>query len=75
MPYPRPTLTALRQQVKTDIVSGLPPGATALLRYSNLGILGDALAGLACYALAYGIDTLYHHYRPPLKPQQPIVPR
>jgi uncharacterized phage protein gp47/JayE len=53
MPFPRPTLTTLRQQTKTDIVSGLPPGATALLRYSNLGILGDALAGLAHLHYAY----------------------
>ena len=49
--------------------------ATTQPTAGEIGVLGDALAGLACYALAYGIDTLYHHYRPPLKPQQPIVPR
>jgi uncharacterized phage protein gp47/JayE len=44
MAFPRPTLTELRQQVATDINAQLP-GVDALLRYSNLGILGDVVAG------------------------------
>ena len=46
MPYPRPTLTALRQQVQADINANLP-GADALLRFSNLRVLGTVQAGLA----------------------------
>lgn len=46
MPYERPTLTALRAQAASDINAELP-GVDALLRYSNLGILGDVLAALA----------------------------
>lgn len=46
MPYPRPTLTELRNRVAADITSGLP-GADGLLRFSNLQILGRAVAGLA----------------------------
>lgn len=51
MPYARPTLTQLRSQVAADISSGLP-GSDALLRFSSLNILGQALAGLA--QLQYG---------------------
>ena len=39
-------LTDLRSMVSADIVSGLPNGQ-ALLRYSNVRVLGDAQAGLA----------------------------
>lgn len=46
MPYARPTLSGLRAQVAADIAASLP-GADALLRYSNLGILGDVEAALA----------------------------
>lgn len=46
MPYARPTLTDLRNQVAQDIASALP-GADALLRFSNLKITGDAQAFLA----------------------------
>ncbi|WP_409934942.1 baseplate J/gp47 family protein [Novosphingobium sp. 9] len=46
MPYSRPTLTTLRQQVAADIAAGLP-GVNALLRYSNLTVLGDVEAALA----------------------------
>jgi uncharacterized phage protein gp47/JayE len=46
MPYPRPTLTDLRNQVAQDITAALP-GADALLRFSNLKITGDAQAFLA----------------------------
>lgn len=43
MPFPRPTLTALRTRVASYISSALP-GADALLRYSNLGITGEVIA-------------------------------
>lgn len=46
MPFARPTLTELRNQVAQDITSGLP-GADALLRFSNLNITGVAQANLA----------------------------
>jgi len=46
MPYSRPPLSALRQQVSQDIAAGLP-GLDTLLRYANLRVLGDANAGLA----------------------------
>ena len=46
MPFPRPTLTELQDQVSGDIQSSLP-GTETLLRYSNLAITGKALASLA----------------------------
>lgn len=46
MPFPRPTLTELRAQTAADISADLA-GADALLRFSNLGILGAVLAALA----------------------------
>ena len=46
MPFARPTLTQLRTQVRADIASAIP-GTDALLRYSNLGIMGDVMAALA----------------------------
>lgn len=46
MPYSRPTLTELRAQVASDIESNLS-GSDALLRFSNLRILGTAQAGLS----------------------------
>ena len=46
MPFARPTLTTLRSGVRSDISSALP-SSDALLRFSNLGILGDIVAGLA----------------------------
>lgn len=46
MPFLRPTLTDLRTQVAQDIASSLP-GSDALLRNSNLNIMGTAQAGLA----------------------------
>ena len=45
MPYSRPTLSDLRSRVASDITSGLPT-ADGLLRFSNLAIMGKALAGL-----------------------------
>ncbi|MGI4849548.1 MAG: baseplate J/gp47 family protein [Janthinobacterium lividum] len=46
MPYSRPQLTDLRNQVSQDIASQLP-GSDPLLRFSNLNILGVAQANLA----------------------------
>ncbi|OOG61456.1 phage baseplate protein [Rhodanobacter sp. B04] len=46
MPFSRPTLSTLRAQVAADINSNIP-GADGLLRFSNLGVLGTSLAGLA----------------------------
>ncbi|MGK5008135.1 baseplate J/gp47 family protein [Janthinobacterium sp. MDB2-8] len=46
MPFIRPTLTELRNQVTQDIASGFP-GADPLLRFSNLNIAGVAQANLA----------------------------
>jgi uncharacterized phage protein gp47/JayE len=46
MPYTRPTLTDLRNQVAQDISAALP-GSDPLLRFSNLKISGDAQANLA----------------------------
>jgi uncharacterized phage protein gp47/JayE len=44
MPFPRPTLSALRARIAAFINSAIPAGA-ALLRYSNMGIIGDVVAG------------------------------
>jgi uncharacterized phage protein gp47/JayE len=46
MPFERPTLSELRTQVAQDISAALP-GTDPLLRFSNLGIIGAVLAGLA----------------------------
>lgn len=45
MPFTRPTLTDLETQAAGDIATAVP-GADALLRFSNLGILGRLLAAL-----------------------------
>lgn len=52
MPFSRPTLTQLRQQTAADINAALPAGE-ALLRWSNLGIIGDVLAALAAGHYGY----------------------
>jgi uncharacterized phage protein gp47/JayE len=46
MPFARPTLTQIIQQVYTDVAASLP-GADPLLRFSNLNILSKAVAALA----------------------------
>jgi uncharacterized phage protein gp47/JayE len=46
MPYARQTLTQIKAQVAADIQSAVP-GAAPLLRFSNLNIMGVALANLA----------------------------
>jgi uncharacterized phage protein gp47/JayE len=43
MPFSRPTLTQLRAQIGADIASSVP-GADGLLRFTNLGVLGDLVA-------------------------------
>ena len=52
MPFQRPTLSQERAQVAQDIASSLP-GADALLRFSNLAILGDVQAGLSILHYGY----------------------
>lgn len=52
MPFARPPLSQLRSQVAADISSGLP-GADGLLRFSNLNVLGTALAGLSYLQYGY----------------------
>ncbi|MGZ3272370.1 MAG: baseplate J/gp47 family protein [Caulobacteraceae bacterium] len=52
MPYPRETLSQLRARIASDIEGALE-GADALLRYSNLKILGTAYAGTANGFLGY----------------------
>ena len=51
MPYSRPALTDLQNQVAQDITSNLP-GSDALLRFSNLAIMGKVQAQLT--HLEYG---------------------
>jgi uncharacterized phage protein gp47/JayE len=46
MPYARPDLSTLRDQVAGDIAADLP-GLDTLLRYANLRVAGVAMAGLA----------------------------
>ncbi|WP_454843321.1 baseplate J/gp47 family protein [Pseudomonas gorinensis] len=46
MPFTRPTLSDLRAHVAADITSGLPT-ADGLLRFSNMNVMGKALAGMA----------------------------
>lgn len=45
MPRARPTLSDLRNQASSDVASALP-GADALLRYSNIGILAQIVAAM-----------------------------
>lgn len=51
MPYSRPSLTQLRQQAAADVTSGLP-GADGLLRFSNLNVISNVVAGFV--NLQYG---------------------
>lgn len=43
MPFGRPTLTQLRAQASADVASSVP-GGNGLLRFTNLGVLGDLVA-------------------------------
>jgi uncharacterized phage protein gp47/JayE len=52
MPFSRPTLTQLIQQTAADIASAVP-GADALLRFSNLGIVAKMFSGLAYLHYGY----------------------
>jgi uncharacterized phage protein gp47/JayE len=52
MPFPRATLAQTRQQIAADIAAELP-GVDALLRYSNLGIIGSVQAGLTNGMMGY----------------------
>ncbi len=53
MPFARPTLSTLKAQAAADI-SSLIQGADALLRRSNLGVLGKVQAALANGLYGYG---------------------
>lgn len=46
MPYQRPALSDLRAQVRSDITAGIKT-VDGLLRFSNLAIIGDSVAGLS----------------------------
>ena len=52
MPFARPSLSDLRTQVASDIAAAVP-GADALLRFSNLGVMADVEAGLAYMHYGY----------------------
>lgn len=62
MPYSRPTLTDLDNQVAQDIAAALP-GSDPLLRFSNLGITGKAQARLANLHYGY-IDWISKQANP-----------
>lgn len=52
MPFSRPTLTQLRN-ASAQQLNGELPGADALLRFSNLGVIADIDAGLAAMLYDY----------------------
>lgn len=52
MPYARPTLTQLRDQVAQQISAALP-GSDPLLRFSNLAILGEVQAAIVYLLYGY----------------------
>ena len=53
MPYPRPSLTALRNQSVQDITTSGVPGLTGLLRNAVLRVLAWVMAGLAYSVYGY----------------------
>jgi uncharacterized phage protein gp47/JayE len=53
MPYPHPTLTALRNQAVEDITSSGVPGLDGLLRNAVLRVLSWVMAGLAYSVYGY----------------------
>lgn len=52
MPYNRPTLKQLQNQASQDLSAGLP-GADALLRFTNLGVLALIQAGMTHMLYGY----------------------
>ncbi|ARF52793.1 baseplate J/gp47 family protein [Pantoea stewartii] len=52
MPFNRPTLTDLRSQCKSYLLTQLKK-VGALLRFSNLGIIGDVVAGMSHLHFGY----------------------
>ncbi|WP_233854172.1 baseplate J/gp47 family protein [Paraburkholderia sp. HD33-4] len=52
MPFTRPTLAQLRNASAQQLNASLP-GADALLRFSNLAVIADVDAGLACMLYGY----------------------
>lgn len=53
MPYPRPTLTALRQQAIEDITTSGVPNISGLLRNAVLRVLAWVMSGLAYSVYGY----------------------
>lgn len=53
MPFPRPTLTALRNQAIEDVTSSGVPGLDGLLRNAVLRVLAWVMAGLAYSVYGY----------------------
>ena len=52
MPFDRPTLADLRDQIRRDFNARLP-GADALLRQSNLSVVADVFAGISYLHFGY----------------------
>jgi uncharacterized phage protein gp47/JayE len=54
MPFDRPTLAELRDQIRRDFNARLP-GADALLRQSNLRVIADVFAGISYLHYGYQV--------------------
>jgi len=54
MPFDRPTLAQLRDQIRRDFNARLP-GADALLRQSNLSVIADVFAGISYLHYGYQV--------------------
>jgi uncharacterized phage protein gp47/JayE len=54
MPFDRPTLAQLRDQIRRDFNARLP-GADALLRQSNLSVMADVFAGISYLHYGYQV--------------------
>src|SRR5215475_9923815 len=54
MPFDRPTLADLRDQIRRDFNARLP-GADALLRQSNLSVVADVFAGISYLHFGYQV--------------------
>jgi len=54
MPFDRPTLVQLRDQIRRDFNARLP-GADALLRQSNLSVIADVFAGISYLHYGYQV--------------------
>jgi uncharacterized phage protein gp47/JayE len=54
MPFDRPTLAEVRDQIRRDFNARLP-GADALLRQSNLSVVADVVAGISYLHFGYQV--------------------